>query len=147
MAAATGLDPATPVLCGIHDSNASLLPHLMAREAPFAVVSTGTWVVCLAVGGEAVALDPARDVLVNVDAFGRPVPSARFMGGRERATILGDAPVAPTDADRAAVLGRGVMLLPSVTRGSGPFPGSAPPGPPSPRARASGPSRSRGTSR
>ena len=83
VAAATGLDPATPVHCGIHDSNASLLPHLYARPAPFAVVSTGTWVVSMAVGGRQVALDPSRDTLINVNAFGDPVPSARFMGGRE----------------------------------------------------------------
>ena len=55
VAAATGLDPATPVHCGIHDSNASLLPHLLARKPPFAVVSTGTWVVAMAIGGRRVA--------------------------------------------------------------------------------------------
>src|SRR4029453_18778105 len=38
IAAATGLDPATPVHCGIHDSNASLLPHLVRRRQPFSVV-------------------------------------------------------------------------------------------------------------
>ena len=37
----------------------------------------------MAVGGRQVALDPARDTLVNVNALGDPVPSARFMGGRE----------------------------------------------------------------
>lgn len=36
-----------------------------------------------AIGGKADALDPARDTLLNVDALGRPVPSSRFMGGRE----------------------------------------------------------------
>jgi hypothetical protein len=46
----------------------------------------------------AVALDPARDVLVNVNALGQPVPSARFMGGREYELIrAGDAsPAMPT---------------------------------------------------
>ncbi|MET0745529.1 MAG: carbohydrate kinase, partial [Microvirga sp.] len=76
-----GLARPVPVHAGIHDSNASLLPHLMRREPPFAVVSTGTWVVVFAVGGDLGRLDPARDTLANVDAFGRPVPSARFMGG------------------------------------------------------------------
>ena len=41
-AEATGLPPDTPVYCGIHDSNASLYPHLISRAAPFSVVSTGT---------------------------------------------------------------------------------------------------------
>jgi sugar (pentulose or hexulose) kinase len=120
VAEATGLDPATPVLCGIHDSNASLLPHLVGREAPFAVVSTGTWVVAMAVGGRAQALDPARDTLVNVSARGEPVPSARFMGGREWALMVGEAPPEPGAAE--VVLARGIMLLPSVVGNCGPFP-------------------------
>ncbi len=66
----TGLAPDTPVAAGIHDSNASLVPHLIDRHAPFGVVSTGTWVVVMAVGGRAVTLDPARDTLVNVNAMG-----------------------------------------------------------------------------
>ena len=45
-----GLDLATPVYCGIHDSNASLLPHLITRKKPFSVVSTGTWVIAMALG-------------------------------------------------------------------------------------------------
>ena len=94
VAATTGLPPTTPVYCGIHDSNASLLPHLVARAAPFAVVSTGTWVISMAVGGRRVALEPGRDTLVNVNAFGDPVPSARFMGGREFARLTGGRPVA-----------------------------------------------------
>ncbi len=115
-----GLGP-VPVLTGIHDSNASLVPHL-AHSAPFAVVSTGTWVIAMAMGGRPIALDPDRDVLVNVNALGQPVPSARFMGGREYEIIRqGHAPVA-TDADALAVLNRGLMLLPSVVAGSGPFP-------------------------
>ncbi|MBS7544160.1 FGGY-family carbohydrate kinase [Ancylobacter oerskovii] len=116
-----GLPPDTPVANGIHDSNASLYPHLLARSSPFAVVSTGTWVVCMAVGAGAVALDPARDTLINVDARGEPVPSARFMGGREYEIVRAGCEARPSAADRAAVLRRGVRLLPSVEAGSGPF--------------------------
>ena len=123
VASRIGLDPGTPVACGIHDSNASLLPHLMTRKPPFAVVSTGTWVVSMAVGGRQVALDPARDTLVNVNAFGDPVPSARFMGGREFETIVGDTDARAGDEDWRAVLSEPVMLLPSVQQGSGPYPG------------------------
>lgn len=118
--AATGLDPATPVFCGIHDSNASLLPHLRSQPAPFAVVSTGTWVIVMAIGGGMPHLDPARDTLVNVNAFGDPVPSARFMGGREWELTRPDPLPAP--APVARLLERGVFLLPSVVTGSGPFP-------------------------
>ncbi|MBC2835806.1 FGGY-family carbohydrate kinase [Paragemmobacter straminiformis] len=122
VAAATGMAADTPVAVGLHDSNASLLPHLIDRPAPFSVVSTGTWVVCMAVGGATVELDPARDTLVNVNALGAPTPSARFMGGREYEMIrAGAAPLATAD-DLGAVLDEGIMLLPAVQRGSGPFP-------------------------
>lgn len=120
--AQTGL-PAVPVTCGIHDSNASLYPHVLGRAAPFAVVSTGTWVVCMAVGGRAVPLNAARDVLVNVNALGAPVPSARFMGGREYELIRQGSDVQPVAEDVAQVLRSGLMILPAVEPGSGPFPG------------------------
>jgi sugar (pentulose or hexulose) kinase len=81
IAAEAGLAADTPVTCGIHDSNASLLPHLLGRAAPFSVVSSGTWIIAMAIGGASVVLDPERDTLVNVNARGEPVPSARFMGG------------------------------------------------------------------
>jgi sugar (pentulose or hexulose) kinase len=121
IAAATGLAPATCVYCGIHDSNASLLPHLLTQEAPFCVVSTGTWVIAMAIGGAQVALDPAKDTLVNVNAFGAPVPSARFMGGREFDLISSGQITEPTDDDITEVLRAGVMYLPSAVAGSGPF--------------------------
>ncbi len=125
VAVATGLDPATPVFCGIHDSNASLLPHLAGRQPPFAVVSTGTWVIAMAIGGRAVTLDPRRDTLINVDAFGDPVPSARFMGGREWSRLTEGRATEATPADADAVLARGIMLFPAVEPGSGPFAGRA----------------------
>lgn len=117
-----GIGP-VPVAVGIHDSNASLLPHLRGRVAPFAVVSTGTWVICMAIGGRPVTLDPARDTLINVDARGLPVPSARFMGGREYDLIRAGGTAPGTAHDAAAVLERGVMLLPAVVTQSGPFQG------------------------
>lgn len=104
IAQATGLPATTPVAVGIHDSNASLYPHVLGRAAPYSVVSTGTWVVAMAVGGRATRLDPARDVLVNVDALGRPVPSARFMGGREYELVRDGREARPGDGDRAGVL-------------------------------------------
>ncbi len=127
LAAEIGLTTAVPVYCGIHDSNASLLPHLVENEAPFAVVSTGTWVISFAVGGDLDHLDPERDVLANVDAYGRAVPSSRFMGGREFEILAAEIGPAPSNAIETAlqrVLEKGVMLLPNVVEGSGPFPGS-----------------------
>ncbi|MBX5267422.1 carbohydrate kinase [Rhizobium sp. NLR17b] len=117
-----------PVYCGIHDSNASLLPHLVRRQAPFAVVSTGTWVISFGVGGDLDHLDPKRDALANVDAYGRAVPSSRFMGGREFDIL--SAEIGPVDEKAAqaaigAVIDKGIMLLANIASGSGPFPGKA----------------------
>ncbi len=125
VAAATGLSPDTPVSVGIHDSNASLYPYLLGQSGAVSVVSTGTWVVCMAVNGAHVVPDPNRDVLVNVSAMGQPVPSARFMGGREYELIRQGETASPDQTDRAAVLSRAVMILPAVEPGSGPFQGRA----------------------
>jgi sugar (pentulose or hexulose) kinase len=122
----TGLPPGTPVYCGIHDSNASLYPHLLQRDGPFAVLSTGTWVITMAVGGDPGRLDPSRDTLMNVNAFGEAVPSARFMGGREFETVLGEEPADPSPEAVAEVLRRGVLLSPAVVPTSGPFQGRQP---------------------
>lgn len=117
-----GLRAGTPILCGIHDSNASLLPHLLTREPPFAVVSTGTWVIVLAVGGRMDQLDPARDGMAYVNALGDPVPAGRFMGGREFDRLTGGRSVEPDPADLDRVLSGRIMALPSFAPSSGPFP-------------------------
>ncbi|MDC9822503.1 FGGY-family carbohydrate kinase [Devosia sp. ZB163] len=116
---AIGLRRPLPVYSGIHDSNASLLPHLLERQPPFGLVSTGTWVVVAAPGGDIDHLDPRRDCLANIDVFGRPVPSARFMGGREFEMLT--TPREPDEETIERVLGRRIMLSPSVVQGSGPF--------------------------
>ncbi|MEJ0011703.1 MAG: FGGY family carbohydrate kinase [Bauldia sp.] len=124
VATATGLALATRVVAGIHDSNASLWPHLLARPQPFAVLSTGTWMVVFAPGGSLAGLDPERDCLANVDPLGRAVPSARFMAGREFEIVAGhDGKAAsPSSDDVARVVRDGIMALPTFVPGTGPFP-------------------------
>ncbi|MDO6966624.1 FGGY-family carbohydrate kinase [Rhizobium alvei] len=120
-----GLAKPVPVYCGIHDSNASLLPHLAGFGSPCSVVSTGTWVICLGVGAKPANLDPSRDTLVNVDAHGNAVPSARFMGGREWDLITRELAAVSVEDEMAAaqtIIAAGAMLLPSVVAGTGPFP-------------------------
>lgn len=120
---ATGLDERCRVLVGIHDSNASFLPHRAARRPPFSVVSTGTWIVCMAAGGSMDALDPAADTLANVDAFGDPVPTSRFMGGRELEAIArttGGIPAVGLE-DVQRVVDRGLLALPGFAAAGGPF--------------------------
>lgn len=118
----TGLSPRTPVTCGIHDSNASLLPHLLDRKPPFAVISTGTWAITFSVGGKPVELDGNRDCLANVNAFGDPVFCARYMAGREFEILTDGDAETPDQPAIDKVLKQQIMALPSFTDGIGPFP-------------------------
>jgi sugar (pentulose or hexulose) kinase len=136
VAAATGLSPSIRVLAGLHDSNAALVaargfPEIGDNEAT--VLSTGTWFVAMRVGAGAsvpTVLPEGRDCLVNVDPYGEPVPSARFMGGREIETVIGIdtrrvdiKPDQPSLLDAVPGLLRGrSMLLPNLAPGFGPFP-------------------------
>jgi len=119
----TGLPAGIPVRCGIHDSNASLLPHLVSRKPPFSVLSTGTWVIAMAVGGKPAELDPKRDTLANVNAFGDVVPSARFMGGREYDLLLGGSTAKASETETMEALSGKSMILPAVVPETGPFAG------------------------
>jgi len=120
IAATCRLAPETPVFCGIHDSNASLLPYLVSRQAPFTVLSTGTWVILMCVGLSLEKLDPRDDTLANVDALGRPIACGRFMGGREYAVIArGGGNPEPGALER--VIASGAMALPCFTGHGGPY--------------------------
>ncbi|HLX97060.1 MAG TPA: FGGY family carbohydrate kinase [Roseiarcus sp.] len=120
IAAATGLAPTVRVISGAHDSNASLIPHLTVRREPFTVISTGTWVIIMAVGGKG-RLDPEADMLANVDVRGVPAPTARFMGGREFAVLAGEKPAEADEADVAAAIRSGALALPAFSDQGGPF--------------------------
>jgi sugar (pentulose or hexulose) kinase len=131
-----GLPADCQVFCGLHDSNAALIamrgfPELKDQE--HTVLSTGTWFIAMhaTLGHRVVdvaSLPQSRDCLVNVDAFGAPVPSARFMGGRE--TEILEAAADQLDAGlhgealtQAAkkVVQDGVFVLPTFQPGVGPF--------------------------
>ncbi|EQB01228.1 hypothetical protein L288_17990 [Sphingobium quisquiliarum P25] len=132
----TGLPKTVKVLAGLHDSNAALLaargfPEIARNEAT--VLSTGTWFIAMRLPAQPVdtaSLPEARDCLVNVDAYGKPVPSARFMGGREietlieidtrRVDIKPDQPALLAAVER--LLADEVMILPTLAPGFGPFP-------------------------
>ena len=116
----TGLPANTPVACGIHDSNASLLPYISAGR--LSVISSGTWTIVMTIGGDIDYLDPARDCLANVDAFGRAAPTARFMGGREFELLMAENTATPTIDDIRAVISAAAFVLPGVMPGVGPFP-------------------------
>jgi sugar (pentulose or hexulose) kinase len=134
----TGLWHHVEVHCGLHDSNAALLAARAFSEIAeneSTVLSTGTWFVAMRTPGAGApmsitSLDEKRDCLVNIDAFGKPVPSARFMGGREielltgldtrRIDIRPDQPALV--ASVSDVLASEAAVLPTLAPGCGPFP-------------------------
>jgi sugar (pentulose or hexulose) kinase len=132
----TGLPVTAKVLAGLHDSNAALLAargftEIARQEAT--ILSTGTWFIAMRLAAETFStssLPEGRDTLVNVDAYGWPVPSARFMGGREIETVIQldtrridikpDQPLLM--AEVPALLRRRTMMMPTLTPGFGPYP-------------------------
>jgi hypothetical protein len=105
--------------------------EIAGREAT--VLSTGTWFVAMRTSssrGDFSALPERRDCLINVDADGHPVPSARFMGGREIETLTGidtrRIDIAPDQPRIVAALPQalreGARVLPTFAAGTGPFP-------------------------
>lgn len=136
----TGLPADTEVHCGLHDSNAALLAARGFAEIAdheSTVLSTGTWFVAMrspknTASIDTRALDETRDCLINVDVYGKPLPSARFMGGREIETLIGldtrQSDIAPDQPALLAALPEaltgGAMALPSFAPGFGPFPRS-----------------------
>lgn len=131
----SGLPPDVDVLCGLHDSNAALLAVRAAvggQRGDTTVLSTGTWFVAMRTpsGGrltELANLPGDRDCLVNVDSNADPVPSARFMGGREIEILMGaggrveNETSHEDEAAAAAVIANGAMILPTFAAGAGPY--------------------------
>ncbi|WP_341912049.1 FGGY family carbohydrate kinase [Ferrovibrio terrae] len=124
VAARTGLPPECMVVNGIHDSNATYLRYLAAGAAANATaISTGTWVVVFAGGADPRRLDPARDMLANIDSFGKPVPCARFMGGREYEAIAGSSSVSRQAgfAEIQSIIDSKAWCWPSFAPQGGPY--------------------------
>ncbi|MDG4718830.1 MULTISPECIES: FGGY-family carbohydrate kinase [Thalassospira] len=122
LAKRTGLPADCQIYCGIHDSNASLVPLITQIDQPFSLVSSGTWTVCFSVGVHSKpVLDENRDSLCNVDFNGEAVPSARFMGGREYAFLAGDCTENPTMGDVERLIRADCLAIPSFAGAGGPF--------------------------
>lgn len=127
------------VTMGIHDSNASLLPHLAKKAGrDFILNSTGTWCVLMHpqdhFGFSREEL--GKVVFFNRSAYNRPVKTAIFLGGMEYeawttaiAARLGlepsRLPEAPADDYISVIESSSEFILPELVPGSGQFPGSA----------------------
>jgi sugar (pentulose or hexulose) kinase len=122
-----GLPADCQVHVGVHDSNACLARYIDQRGdaqvvEPLTLVSSGTWTVLMAPGAPAAALQPAHDMLGNVDVTGRMTPTARFMGGREFAALLDGAdPSAATPASVQTLLDTQTLAIPAFSPQGGPF--------------------------
>lgn len=120
LGARLGLPGDCEIVCGIHDSNASFLRHRMhrARDERFSVVSSGTWTIVLSAGTPPGVLDPGRDMLGNVDAFGDLVGTARFMGGREYEAVVAEHEAGvPSRAGLERAFAAGAWVRPSLALG------------------------------
>lgn len=126
LAALTGLPDDCRVLCGIHDSNASLLRHLVAGAGTSpSVLSTGTWVIAAAPGMPLEGLRERADMLANTNALGQAVACMRFMGGREFAELAGPDAEACDVEDLQTLIEQKTMALPCFSGVGGPFAGRA----------------------
>ncbi|WP_044531409.1 FGGY-family carbohydrate kinase [Herbaspirillum sp. B65] len=125
LARRTGLPADCAVLCGVHDSNASLLRYLRGDDdGPRIVLSSGTWLIAAALDGRVSSLREEGDMLANVNVLGAPVACMRFMGGREFAHLAGDD-VACNQEQLQALIDAQVFALPCFSEYGGPFAGIA----------------------
>lgn len=88
---------------GIHDSSAALVPYLLAfGEAPFLLLSTGTWCITLnPFSTAALSTDDLRQDCLNYFTFrGDPVRASRLFAGNEherRVNVLAEQFSVPTE--------------------------------------------------
>ena len=76
------------IVNGVHDSNASYLYFKNSNIKNFTLVTTGTWYIIFNQKTSLTNLNPNLDMLANIDVFGKPVPTIRFMGGREYDNLM-----------------------------------------------------------
>lgn len=108
------------ILNGIHDSNASYLYFLNSDLKNFTLVSTGTWYITLNQETNVKKLQPNYDMLCGLNAFGKSVPTMRFMGGREYEILIKKLKISSNKFKISKSLLQQNLLLPSYAPG-GPF--------------------------
>jgi len=70
---------------GAHDSSASLIPYLVAGKKPFALISTGTWSICINPFNQKPITDEElrKDCLHFLLPSGQPMKASRLFLGKE----------------------------------------------------------------
>jgi sugar (pentulose or hexulose) kinase len=82
--------PINQIGFGLHDSSAALIPYLATFQAPFVLISTGTWCISLNPFNN----EPLTDVELKKDCLcymmmdGKPVKAARYFGGNEHEEMV-----------------------------------------------------------
>jgi sugar (pentulose or hexulose) kinase len=127
LAAQTGLNEDCVIYPGIHDSNAGYLPTMRKpKDIRPTVISSGTWTIAMDSQASIDGLDPAQDMLINVDAEGSALVTARYMGGREFGLICErfntDIATTFTNKDIQRIIDSNTFILPSFCQGTGPYP-------------------------
>ena len=136
IASETGLSPDTLVTTGIHDSNASFLPHIISSDGQdFILNSTGTWCVIMH-EREKVHFNKdelGKVVFYNLSAFNSPIKTAIFMGGLEFEAYdellkgeTADNCIFYPELYQKIISEKNCFILPGITRGTGQFPNSNP---------------------
>lgn len=122
LAQRTGLSTECEVYNGIHDSNAAYSLYLRGHTSPFSLISTGTWVIIFSPRFPLDRLNEDRDTLANVDLKGDPLPTGRYMGGREFEILSKDigGNRVLTESDLHIVIAKQSFILPAFAPG-GPF--------------------------
>jgi sugar (pentulose or hexulose) kinase len=132
----TGLSADTLVTTGIHDSNASFLPHIISSDGQdFILNSTGTWCVIMH-EREKVHFNTdelGKVIFYNLSAFNSPIKTAIFMGGLEfeayDSIFNGQASencIFDPELYQEIISQKSCFILPGITRGTGQFPHSSP---------------------
>ncbi|WP_119329053.1 FGGY-family carbohydrate kinase [Cysteiniphilum halobium] len=123
----TGVQKDCLIYSGLHDSNASYLRYLDGSSQAYkTIISTGTWTISFSPSTPLNRLLQSQDMdmLLNINIYGQPIACARFMGGREYASICQqfklDVDTNVSESDLQQVINDEVFATPSFSN-SGPF--------------------------
>ncbi|MBC2600911.1 FGGY-family carbohydrate kinase [Puniceicoccus vermicola] len=127
----SGIPAGIPVVVGIHDSNASLLPYLAKGFDRFTLNSTGTWCVAMT-PSDGFDFEPneiGTKTFYNLSAYGRPVKTAIFPGGlefSEFSKIVGETAMENPEEINLVCRDAEIILTGGIIPGAEAFPGSVP---------------------